>query len=193
MVAVTFTHRSSQQWTRFADAASDVDDLLRYIRDNAATLDIDADLLAIWVCSAGGPVGLHAALADAPSAVRCIVAYYAIMDAELSSELAAQGITAEMLRPYSAIALLQARGRPIPPLLIARAGKDNPRLNATIDRFIEEALAKNVALDVMNHPDGQHAFDVLDDDPRSHEIIQRTLAFLRRHLLGGDASLTPGP
>ena len=64
-------------------------------------------------------------------------------------------------------------------LLIARAGLDNPWLNGTIDRFVQQALDVGASLDLMNHPAGRHSFDILDDDLRSREIIRRTLAFLR--------------
>jgi hypothetical protein len=55
-------------------------------------------------------------------------------------------------------------------------------LNATIDRFVHAALERGVALDLLNHPQGRHSFDILDDDDRSKQIIQDTLAFLRDHL-----------
>lgn len=35
----------------------------------------------------------------------------------------------------------------------------------------------------MNHPTGVHAFDMLNDDARSREIIRATLEFLKTHLL----------
>ena len=68
-----------------------------------------------------------------------------------------------------------------PPLLVARAGLDQPWLNATVDAFVARALAANATLDVLNHPTGRHAFDVLDDDDRSREILARTLDFVRAH------------
>jgi len=70
----------------------------------------------------------------------------------------------------------------VPPLFVARAGQDNPGLNATIDRFVQEAVARNAPLELMTHPTGRHGFDVLDDDDRSREIIARTLDFLKHHL-----------
>ena len=70
----------------------------------------------------------------------------------------------------------------MPPVLVARAGLDHPSLNATIDRFIAAALARNAPLEAMNHPDGRHGFDILDDDPRTREIAARTIEFLRTHL-----------
>jgi hypothetical protein len=49
-------------------------------------------------------------------------------------------------------------------------------------RFVQEALARNLPLELMTHPTGQHALDILDDDERSRKIIERTLAFLKRRL-----------
>ena len=50
------------------------------------------------------------------------------------------------------------------------------------DRFVQEALARNAPIDVLNHPEGRHGFDILDDDDRSREVIARTLEFLRARL-----------
>lgn len=71
-------------------------------------------------------------------------------------------------------------------VLVAKAGLDHPAFNTSIDSFIREASAKNVALDFMIHPSGQHAFDVLDDVARSHEIIKRTLEFTKTCLTQRD-------
>jgi len=46
----------------------------------------------------------------------------------------------------------------------------------------QEALARNLTLEVMNHAAGRHGFDILDDDARSREIIARTLEFPQARL-----------
>ena len=38
-------------------------------------------------------------------------------------------------------------------------------------------------LDLLDHPEGRHGFDILDDDDRSREIVGRTFDFLRRRLV----------
>ncbi len=73
-------------------------------------------------------------------------------------------------------------------MLITKAGLDHLALNATIDHFIKEASAKNMTLDFMTHPGGQHAFDILDDVARSHEIIKRTIEFLKTSLISSSSS-----
>ena len=55
-------------------------------------------------------------------------------------------------------------------------------INRTIDLFVQEALAGNAQLDLMNHPSGRHGFDILDDDDRSREIIARAVAFAQVHV-----------
>jgi hypothetical protein len=55
-------------------------------------------------------------------------------------------------------------------------------MNETIDAFVQAALVANVPLDLKNHPQGQHAFDILDNDRRSHAIIEHTIAFVQQHL-----------
>jgi len=68
------------------------------------------------------------------------------------------------------------------PIFIVRAGRDDAGLNSTIDHFVQKALKKNITIDVSNHADGQHGFDVLDNHKRTNEIIKRTLEFINSNL-----------
>jgi dienelactone hydrolase len=68
------------------------------------------------------------------------------------------------------------------PMFVARAGLDQPLINESIDEFVQEALAGNALLELMNHPAGRHGFDILDDDERSREIIARAVAFAQVHV-----------
>lgn len=71
----------------------------------------------------------------------------------------------------------------IAPMFIARAGLDEiPTMNDSIDRFIREAMSKNAAIIIANHPRGVHGFDTQTDDERSREIIRSALAFMKTHL-----------
>jgi hypothetical protein len=42
--------------------------------------------------------------------------------------------------------------------------------------------ASGPPLALMNHPQGKHGFDALNDDARSREIIRAALAFMHAHL-----------
>ena len=70
----------------------------------------------------------------------------------------------------------------LPPLLVVRAGQDDPGLNRTIDEFVSAAEQHELAVELVHQPEGHHAFDVADDSDASREIIGRVLGFLRGHL-----------
>jgi len=186
LIAVTFNHRSPDEHTSLKDVGADVDELVAYVREQAPQLQIDKERLAIWAGSAGVPLGVRSALRGTPSFVKCLVAYYGPLDLEPLK--AHWHLTEDEVREFSAPTYLKETASKLAPMLITKAGLDYPELNATIDHFIKEASAKNVTLDFMTHPGGQHAFDVLDDVARSREIIQRTLEFLKTSLISSSSS-----
>jgi acetyl esterase/lipase len=180
-VAVTFDHRFLSPG-RLPDARQDVAEAVRHVRSEAASLAVDPDRLALWVFSGGGPL-LAAPLRDRPPWLRALVAYYAVLDLREAPPGVEDTLGPERRREFSAVEALGDDARTAPPLLVARAGLDNPWLNDGVDRFVQEALAKGATFDLLAHPGGRHGFDILDDDARSRRIIQRTLAFLRDALL----------
>ena len=180
LVAVAFNHRFHDP-AMLPDAGSDVAAAVDHVRSHAATLGIDKDRIAIWAFSGGGPF-LSLPLRGGWPFVRALVAYYAVLDLQVPPPGASSGIGTELRQEFSPLRHVPDSDGHRPSFFIARAGRDNTWLNASIDRFVQEALARNLALELMTHPSGQHGFDILDDDARSREIIDRTLAFLRRRL-----------
>ena len=152
---------------RLADACDDVGTLLDHVRADAAALGIDGDRIALWAFSGGGPL-LAEPLRRRAGWLRAVAAYYAVLDAT-SPE-------------YSPVAALGSDARTAPPLWVARAGRDDPGLNATVDRFVQAAIATGATLDLATHPTGRHGFDFLDDDSRSAAIIRSTIAWLHEQL-----------
>jgi acetyl esterase/lipase len=179
-VAVTFNHRFLGP-ERLLDAASDVREAFAYVVEHAAELGVDPNRLAVWAFSGGGPF-LSLALAGQLPPARALVSYYAALDLQEKPPGASSALTDENRRDFSPVHHVRALAGRIPPILVARGGLDYPFLNAGVDRFVAEALAENACLDLLNHPTGRHAFDILDDDERSREIIVRTLEFLRIRL-----------
>jgi hypothetical protein len=69
------------------------------------------------------------------------------------------------------------------PMFIARAGQDQtPYLNEVLDRFIHDALDRNLQITIANHATGPHAFDLFDDSDTTRAIIQQVLNFLKLEL-----------
>ena len=93
-------------------------------------------------------------------------------------------ISDDLRRQYSAVEQLKRHAPRIPPLLLAKAGRDAPPLNALIEQFREQAAASRVPVVFLEHPTGEHAFDILNNDDTSRDILRRTLIFIERHLRG---------
>jgi acetyl esterase/lipase len=156
-----------------ATRRSDVNDLVAYLRANAATLGIDPDRITLWAFSGGGLL-LSNALREAPPYIRCLIAYYPVLD--IAPSMAGGE---EAAKEFSPLHQLKQKGQSVPPLFVARAGLDNPAINAALDRFAQEAMTRNVTIDIVNHAEGHHGFDVLDDNERTREIIRWTIEFIK--------------
>jgi acetyl esterase/lipase len=156
-IGVPFAHRFSG-FDQLDQASADIAAAVAYVRDHADVLGADPDRVCLWAFSGGG-LFLAEQLRAPDPAVRCLVAYYPLLDARPMA--AAQGIgerlDPETLHRHSALAAME-------------------------DAFVAAALAKNAPLDLLNHPAGHHTFDAQDDNARTHAIIGHTLAFVREHL-----------
>jgi dienelactone hydrolase len=180
-VAVTFGHRFASL-EKIATAQADIEAAVDFIRTKAPDFHLDPDRLAFWAFSGGGPF-LAPALREPPPYLRALVAYYALLDlASLRGKFEQLPIPEEAARDFSAAAFPEGAPYEGPPILVARGGRDSALINGPFDLFVRRALAANAPLDLLNHPAGQHGFDILDDDARSREIIARTIGFLKEHL-----------
>jgi acetyl esterase/lipase len=113
--------------------------------------------------------------------VRCLVGFYAFMDIRQSDYSRTE--KAETLSAFFPITSLKKNASKIPPIFIGRAGRDQVvTMDDLIDRFVGEALPRNIALTFVNHPQGVHSFDNQNDDDRSREIIRSAIAFMQSHL-----------
>jgi len=179
-VGVTFTARIGYPDTHLALGGADVAAALAHVAVQAAALNVDAERLALYAVSGGGPM-LTPYLRDAPAPIRALVALYPILAIEGVSPYA-EAETAETLAAWDPTRALAAPGRKAP-LYLARAGADAiPGLLEGLDRFTAEALARDYPLTLVNHPGAPHGFDLGEATPRTIEILEGALAFLGRHL-----------
>jgi dienelactone hydrolase len=138
--------------------SSDVDDLLRRVRNDAKQLGIDRQRLCLFAFSGGASESVRAALRNGPNGVRCVVSYYG-----------------DMRRATREIAGVQSAK--IPPVLVAKGGRDDLVPAEWIDGFVTRARDKGVSVTTLVHPSGAHAFD-LHVDPQSREIVRQTVDFI---------------
>jgi acetyl esterase/lipase len=179
LIGVTFNHRFHHP-LQFPDSRADVHAAIEFVRAHATEFGIDAERIGLWIFSGGGP---HVSwlLRDRPSYVRCLIAFYALLDLR---HLAPPNVDAQTLAGINeASAAMYVRdGAKDLPMFIARAGLDAEMVNRGIDVFVKEVLSANAFLDLANHRNGRHGFDFLDDDDRSRSIIAGALAFAKTHL-----------
>ena len=174
LVAVTYTNR---------EPAADLDALLQHVRQNAASLGIDENRIGLWASSGNVPLALSVLMREAGHDLACAVLCYGIMlDLDGSTVVAEAAKAFGFANPGAGKSVADLPRDT--PLFIARAGRDEiPHLNETMDRFLAQALARNLPLTFVNHPQAPHAFDLMHDSGTSREIVRQILAFLRFHLL----------
>lgn len=172
---VSFNHRTLMAGNRIGEAIEDIEIIRDFVDINASRFDFDTSKVAIWSVSMGMPYGMYNALNYRPDDVKCIVGYYGVGDFATLLNIT-QGVD-DYYRAENVI-----KGGINSPILIARAGLDYEFINESLDRFLIECLKQNACVEVYNHPAGHHAFDLLDDNSRTHEIVNRTFEFIERHL-----------
>ena len=156
---------------------ADVVMLVRHLCANAAALGIDPDRIGIWACSGNVPTALGLVARERIACVALLYGYLLDLDGATSvAEAAAQYHFA--VPPVT----LDELPRDLP-MLVVRAGRDEtPGLDATLQRFVAAARARQLPVTLIDHPEAPHAFDLIDDSPRTREVIEEVLAFLRRTL-----------
>jgi acetyl esterase/lipase len=170
LIGVTFNQRMGSGLEKgFADVRAAIE----YVRSHAAELHVDPDRLCLSAYSAGGPL-LAIAVGDPQPYIRCLVGFYAVLDI-------GPPITPERA-PYSPIEQLKLHADKLPPIFLARAGKDSQGLNGTIDRFVTEAASRNVAIEFHNIRGAPHAFDIQTPSAEVRSVIARVIAFLKASL-----------
>jgi acetyl esterase/lipase len=126
------------------DAAACADALERVLETVRALPEVDGDRIALWVFSAGGwMVGRW--LSASPDWLRCLALTYPVLQED----------------PV-------VPGRPV---VLTRVGLESPKRQATVDAFLARAKDAGADVRVIDVPDGQHGFDVLDHTEQSRAAV----------------------
>jgi hypothetical protein len=163
------------------DPAADAESAIDYLLTNAASLGIDNRRIGLWACSGHVPNALSL-LMNGRGVVKCAALCYGLMlDLHGSTAVADASTQYRFVNPGAGRTVVDIPADAA--LLVVRAGRDEfSGLNETIDRFVTDALAANLPLTVVNHPQAPHAFDLMDDSELSREIIRQAVGFLSFHL-----------
>jgi acetyl esterase/lipase len=184
LVGIAFNHRY-RSLRDLEHSVADIKAVIQRVQAQADSLGVDPDRLCLWTFSGGGPQ-LASFLRDRPEHLRCIVAFYTVLDPRAFSQMEGMKELADLpeneMTTFSPEKELTGKEGNLPPLFIARAGLDHPAINQSIDSFLQKALAANAEVELVNYPEGHHGFDVLDDTVRSREIITLAMNFVKKRL-----------
>jgi len=168
------------------DPAADLRAGLEAVSRRGEELGVDPGRAGIFATSGHAPTALSALMRDFPINVSSAAfAYGYTLDLAGSDAVARASASFRFANPCAGRSLEELRADV--PLLLVRAGRDEmPGLNASLDAFAAGALATNLPLTLLNHPEAPHAFDLFHDDARSRSIIREIVRFLAE-TLGAEA------
>jgi len=143
-------------YTTDADPAANGLALLSYLRSAGGALGLDTNRLGMWAGSGNVLKALDLVHHERTSIRSAVFCYGLMRPLDLPAEV---------------------------PLLVVRAGRDEtPGFNESIDLFVAAALQRNLALTLINHSSGRHAFDLQDDSAATRAVVAEILRFLATHL-----------
>lgn len=156
---------------------ADVMALVRHLRANAGPLGLDPARIGVWACSGNVPTALGVIAQERLACAALLYGY--LLDLDGSTAVADAAAQFHFAVPRVSLDDLPRET----PVLLVRAGRDTtPGLDATLQRFVAAARARQLAVNLLDHPEAPHAFDLVDDTPATHAVIEQVLAFLRRAL-----------
>jgi acetyl esterase/lipase len=172
MAAIAYTNR---------DPVQDLGGLLDHVQRNAPALGVDGQRIGLWACSGSVPLAISA-LMRGRDRLRCAVFLYGYMlDLDGARGVADAAQSFRFTNPNAGRTM-----NDLPddvPIFIVRAGQEQfPNLNESIETFVAKAVTLNRPITFVNHADGPHSFDILQDSPASRAVIQQTLGFLNAQL-----------
>ncbi|WAS95207.1 alpha/beta hydrolase [Nannocystis punicea] len=173
LVGVTYLNREP----------GDVVALVRHLRAHAGELGLDPARLAVWACSGNVPTALGLLARERFAGAALLYGYMLDLDGATDVAEAAR-------QYYFAVPPVGLHELPRDvPLLLVRAGRDaTPGLDATLRRFVAAGRGRGLSVTVLEHLEGPHAFDLVDDSAATREAIEGVLSFLRRALGRGESS-----
>lgn len=136
----------------FADGEA----LLDYLYEKGMALNIDTAKMGVWTCSANTRAGMKLAMQPQRTYIKSLVVYYGSPDSlgKLRQDL---------------------------PTLLVRCGLDAQFINIGMENFVQQALAQDMRIELINYIKGTHAFDITTNTPESRAVIDKTIDFFREN------------
>ncbi|MCZ7423663.1 alpha/beta hydrolase [Verrucosispora sp. WMMA2121] len=176
-IAVTAEHRlqvvvgPDGPFADYPTAAQDVADAVDRVR---ADPRVDPERIALWFFSGGGLLSTDW-LRERPEWLRAVALTYPLL-----APLPEWGIDPR----FAPAAAIGEAGRPVPPLLLTRVGLERHMLSEPVAVFLRAAGDNGVPADVLDVPNGQHGFDMLDHTDESRQAVEKAATWITERLRG---------
>ncbi|MDQ1659997.1 MAG: hypothetical protein QOD41_5080 [Cryptosporangiaceae bacterium] len=144
-----------------ADYPLAADDIAAAVDLVRADPRVDPDRIALWFFSGGGLL-LADWLRTPPDWLRIAAATYPMLS-----------VPPEYGPRFNPAAAVGEAGTL--PILLTRVGRENPQIAATVAEFVTAAEACGARLEIIDVPNGQHSFDILDHTDESRDAVERAL------------------
>jgi hypothetical protein len=160
----------------------DAVNVMQHISEYGTELGIDRSRLGVWSCSGSVPTALGVLMDIPERRISCAALLYGYMLDLNGSTIVKDASSFGFATPATGRSTADVPAQL--PFIVARAGLDEmPGLNRTIDAFVAQALENNLAITLVNHREGPHAFDAVHDSDETRRIIGQVLMFLTSRLL----------
>ncbi len=132
----------------------DFDALIAYLATDAASLGVDRERVALYAGSGNVSRALPIVQNPKQTVVKAAVMYYG------SAQVT------EFRRDL--------------PLLLVRAGLDRPPVNRSLTDLATLAVNQNAPVTLLNYAGGHHAFEIVDDEDLTRDVMDRTVDFVKQ-------------
>ncbi|MEU1310947.1 alpha/beta fold hydrolase [Streptomyces cinnamoneus] len=168
-VGVTLDHRL-HDLAGYGSAAEDVVAAIELVR---ADPRVDGERIALWFFSGGGLLSADW-LAEPPAWLRCVAASYPIL-----APLPGWGVVGPRFRPAVAV---RSAGRL--PIVLTRAGLEQPALAATVEEFVTAAEDCKATVEVIDAPRAHHGFETIDPPEHVRDAVEHAMRSVLGNLRG---------
>ena len=132
----------------------DFDALLAHLTANGAAIGVDRERIAVYAGSGNVSRSLPLVLNPRRTALKAAVMYYGAANVKTF--------------------------RPELPILFVRAGLDRPPVTRAMTELVTLAQNQNAPVTILNYAGGHHAFEGIDDEDATRDVIDRTIDFVKR-------------
>lgn len=167
-IGVMFNHRLHDS----SLCPTAADDVAAAVNDARALEGADPDRVVIWAFSGGGLL-MADWFAAPPPWLRGVAVSYPLLGS-------VHGFGIVVNSRFHAVDSLSGAGNL--PILLTRVGREQGEIASLVAAFVSAAAENKAHVDIIDLPDGQHAFDMFDDTDTSRQAVHQAMTWVQTTL-----------